>query len=46
MLVDYYRQGRFPLDRLIRTYAFEDIGQAFADTGSGQAIKPVLTMAT
>ncbi len=45
MLVDYYLQGRFPLDRLIRTYPFEDIGQAFADTGSGQAIKPVLTMA-
>ncbi len=45
MLVDYYRQGRFPLDRLIRTYAFEDIGQAFADTGSGRAIKPVLRMA-
>jgi aryl-alcohol dehydrogenase len=45
MLVDYFRQGRLPLDRLIRTYRFEDIGQAFADTASGEAIKPVLQMA-
>jgi aryl-alcohol dehydrogenase len=44
MLADYYRQGRFPLDRLVRTYAFEDIGRAFADTASGETIKPVLTM--
>ncbi|MEI9964278.1 MAG: NAD(P)-dependent alcohol dehydrogenase [Caulobacteraceae bacterium] len=45
MLVDYYRQGRFPLDRLIRPYAFEDIAQAFQDTASGETIKPVLRMA-
>lgn len=45
MLVDYYRQGRFPLDRLIRAYDFKDIAQAFADTGAGRAIKPVLRMA-
>ncbi len=44
MLVDYYRQGRFPLDRLIRTYRFEQIGEAFADTAAGRTIKPVLTM--
>lgn len=45
MLVDYYRQGRFPIDRLIRSYPFEDIGQAFRDTASGETIKPVLHMA-
>ena len=45
MLVDYWRQGRFPLERLITPYAFEDIAQAFADTGAGRAIKPVLRMA-
>ncbi len=45
MLVDYYLQGRLPLDRLIAFYPFEHIGQAFQDTGSGAAIKPVLRMA-
>jgi aryl-alcohol dehydrogenase len=42
MLIDYYRQGRFPFDRLIRFYAFEDIATAFEDMQRGDAIKPVL----
>ena len=45
MLADYWRQGRLPLEKLIRYYRFEDIGQAFADAASGAAIKPVLQMA-
>ena len=45
MLVDFYRQGRFPLEKLIRAYAFEDIAVAFADTAAGRTIKPVLRMA-
>ncbi len=45
MLVEYWRQGRLPIERLIRTYAFEDIAAAFADAGAGRTIKPVLTMA-
>jgi aryl-alcohol dehydrogenase len=44
MLVDYYRQGRLPLERLIRFYPFEDIAQAFRDTGAGETVKPVLRM--
>jgi len=43
-LIDYWRQGRFPLDRLIRTYAFDQIGQAFADLQQGRVIKPVLLL--
>src|SRR5688572_16306420 len=31
MLIDYYRQGRFPFDRLIRFYPFDEIAQAFHD---------------
>jgi aryl-alcohol dehydrogenase len=42
-LVELYRQGRFPFDRMIRTYPFEDINQACADASSGKTIKPVLT---
>jgi aryl-alcohol dehydrogenase len=44
MLIDYYRQGRLPFDRLIRFYRFEEIATAFADMQRGDAIKPVLRM--
>jgi aryl-alcohol dehydrogenase len=44
MLIDYYRQGRLPFDRLIRFYRFEDIAAAFADMQRGETIKPVLRM--
>lgn len=41
-LVELYEAGRFPFDRLIKTYAFGDINQAFADSESGLTIKPVV----
>lgn len=43
-LLEYYRQGRFPVDRLIKFYDFKDINQAFADSHNGTAIKAVLRM--
>ena len=43
-LIDYYRAGRFPFDKLIRYYSFSDINKAFADTKSGRVIKAVLVM--
>jgi aryl-alcohol dehydrogenase len=43
-LFNYYRQGRFPFDRLITFYDFEDINSAFEDTKSGKVIKAVLKM--
>lgn len=43
-LIDYWRQGRFPFDRLIQTYRFDEIGRAFEDVASGRVIKPVLLM--
>lgn len=42
MLIDYWRQGRFPFDRLIQTYAFDEIEKAFHDCETGTVIKPVL----
>jgi aryl-alcohol dehydrogenase len=42
VLVDLVTSGRMPIDRLIRHYAFEDIGQAVGDVISGETIKPVL----
>jgi aryl-alcohol dehydrogenase len=44
MLIDYYRQGRLPFDRLLRFYSFSDIGAAFRDMEHGEVIKPVLRM--
>jgi aryl-alcohol dehydrogenase len=44
MLIDYYRQGRLPFDRLLSFYRFEDIAAAFRDMEQGTAIKPVLRM--
>ncbi|MEH3108217.1 MAG: NAD(P)-dependent alcohol dehydrogenase [Sphingomonas fennica] len=44
MLIDYWRQGRFPFDRLLSFYPFADIATAFADAAAGRAIKPVLLM--
>ncbi len=41
-LVQLYRRGRFPLDRLITFYDFADINQAFDDVGAGRVIKAVL----
>lgn len=43
-LLGLYREGRFPVDRLVRFYDFEDINQAIADQASGEAIKPVLLL--
>lgn len=42
-LIELHRAGRFPIDRLMRTFAFEDIDAAVAAARSGEVIKPVLT---
>ncbi|MFG2869342.1 NAD(P)-dependent alcohol dehydrogenase [Streptomyces sp. NPDC048338] len=44
-LVGLHRRGLFPLDRLITTFPFEDIGAAVAAMGDGSVVKPVLTFA-
>jgi aryl-alcohol dehydrogenase len=41
-LVELYEQGRFPLDKLIQHYKFDDINTAFADSASGVTVKPVV----
>ena len=41
-LIEMYRAGAFPFDRLISLYDFEQINDAVTDTQSGKAIKPVL----
>lgn len=43
-LIALHRAGRFPIDRIERRYAFEDINVAADDARSGATIKPVLVM--
>ena len=41
-LISLYKEGKFPLDRLIRHYPAEEINTAILDSVRGIAIKPVL----
>lgn len=41
-LIDMYRSGRFPFDKMISFYPFEQINDAGADSHNGIAVKPVL----
>jgi aryl-alcohol dehydrogenase len=43
-LVELYSQGRFPFDRLIGFYPFEDINRAVQDMESGKVIKAILRL--
>lgn len=43
-LMEYYKAGRFPFDKLIKFYNFKDINQAFEDSHNGKVIKAVLRM--
>jgi aryl-alcohol dehydrogenase len=41
-LINLYRRGQFPFDRLVKYYDFRDINRAIADAKAGDTIKPVL----
>ena len=41
-LIDYYKKGLFPFDKLVKFYPFEDINQAFEDSKNGSTIKPIV----
>lgn len=43
-LIELYREGQFPFDRLIDCFAFDDIAEAIAAGESGQVVKPVLIL--
>lgn len=43
-LIQFYKMGRFPFDKLITYFPFEKINEAFAASKDGTAIKPVLKM--
>jgi len=41
-LIEYHKEGRFPFDKLVKFYKFEEINEACADSNSGATIKPIL----
>jgi aryl-alcohol dehydrogenase len=41
-LVELYRQGRFPFDKLVKFYSLDQINQAAEDTEKGITIKPIV----
>ena len=43
-LIEFFRAGQFPFDKLVRNYAFKDINLAFEDAKTGKTIKPVLRL--
>ncbi len=43
-MVEFYRAGLLPLERMITKYPFDQINQAFSDVESGKTLKPVLIM--
>jgi aryl-alcohol dehydrogenase len=43
-LVELWRRGEFPVDRMMRFYDFDEIDRAAHDAETGQVIKPVLRM--
>jgi aryl-alcohol dehydrogenase len=42
-LIELYKQGQFPFDKLVNFYSFNEINQAVSDSGSGKTLKPILT---
>lgn len=41
-LVAYYKEGRFPFDKLVQFYEFDQIDKAFEDSKNGVTVKPIL----
>jgi aryl-alcohol dehydrogenase len=43
-LIDLYRSGDFPFDRLVTYYELDQIADAFHDSETGSTIKPIVRM--
>lgn len=44
-LVEYYKNGQFPFDKLVKFYDFDAINEAFEDSKTGKTIKPIVKIA-
>jgi aryl-alcohol dehydrogenase len=45
-LIELYRQGRFPFDKLVTVFEFKDIQEAVDASESGRVVKAILRMPT
>ncbi|MBH5319417.1 NAD(P)-dependent alcohol dehydrogenase [Paenibacillus sp. GSMTC-2017] len=43
-LVRFFKNGQFPVDKMVKFYEFEQINEAFEDSKNGSAIKPILIL--
>ena len=43
-LIEYWQQGKLPIEKLIKHYEFTDINQAIHDAEDGSTIKPILRL--
>jgi len=43
-LIKWYQQGRFPIDRMVKTFPFAQVNEAFEEQHKGDVVKPVLLM--
>ena len=43
-LINFWQQGRFPFEKLVRFYEFEHINDAIHDAEDGSTIKPILRL--
>lgn len=41
-LIEFYKAGKFPIDKMMTYYKLEDINQAVEDSRSGKALKAIL----
>jgi aryl-alcohol dehydrogenase len=41
-MIELYRQGKFPFDKMIKFYSYKDINKAVEDSEKGITIKPVV----
>lgn len=41
-LIELYKQGRFPFDRLLKFYTLDQINEAAEDSEKGKTLKPIL----
>ena len=41
-LIKLWKEGRFPFDKLVKEYKFEDVNQAIDDAAKGVVVKPII----
>lgn len=41
-LIEFYKEGKFSFNKLVKFYKFDEINKASADSNSGETIKPIL----